>query len=241
MSAQPGHLGRGSEAGIGVLGDHGVAPCQRRGDVDLRARSDVASCLHRLAGAQQRLGRDAWPVGGADLLRGPRLRRVVVVAPAGRQDGARARAIPRHRFADVAAAASPPTWARARRSRSRGRQVGSRARSGRPRVRTSRSHRPRAGRARGPLPRARDAAPGAQTWTASRQASGWPDPDLPQRGRRPVLALTYRPPGSRPRARNPLAPTSPQGAPSRSRLGLVLTSAVCPALRNVHELSVLTI
>ena len=49
--------------GIGVVGDHEVAPGQRRLDVDLRAGPRLARGLHRLAGAQQRLGRDARPVG----------------------------------------------------------------------------------------------------------------------------------------------------------------------------------
>ena len=49
--------------GVGVVGDHEVAPGERRLDVDLRAGPHIARALHRLAGAQQRLGRDARPVG----------------------------------------------------------------------------------------------------------------------------------------------------------------------------------
>ena len=49
--------------GIGVIRDHEVAIGERRLDVDLRAGPRVARGLHRLAGAQQRLGRDARPVG----------------------------------------------------------------------------------------------------------------------------------------------------------------------------------
>ena len=48
--------------GVGVAGDHEVAPRQRRLDVHLRARPHLARGVHRLAGAQQRLGRDAGPV-----------------------------------------------------------------------------------------------------------------------------------------------------------------------------------
>ena len=50
-------------AGVGVVRDHEVAPGQRRLDVDLRGGRRLARALHRLAGAQQRLGRDARPVG----------------------------------------------------------------------------------------------------------------------------------------------------------------------------------
>ena len=50
-------------AGVGVVRDHEVAPGERRRDVDLRARRRLARRVHRLAGAQQRLGRDARPVG----------------------------------------------------------------------------------------------------------------------------------------------------------------------------------
>ena len=49
--------------GVGVVRDHEVPPGQRRLDVDLRAGRRLARALHRLAGAQQRLGRDARPVG----------------------------------------------------------------------------------------------------------------------------------------------------------------------------------
>ena len=50
-------------AGVGVVGDHEVAPGERRLDVDLGGRRRVARAVHRLARAQQRLGRDARPVG----------------------------------------------------------------------------------------------------------------------------------------------------------------------------------
>ena len=50
-------------AGVGVVGDHEVTPGERRLDVDLRARRRVARRVHRLARAQQRLRRDARPVG----------------------------------------------------------------------------------------------------------------------------------------------------------------------------------
>ena len=49
--------------GIGIVGDHEVAPGESRLDVDLRAGRRIARVLHRLAGAQQRLGRDARIVG----------------------------------------------------------------------------------------------------------------------------------------------------------------------------------
>ena len=49
--------------GVGPLRDHVVAPRERRPHVHLRARPDVARALHGLAGAEQRLGRDARPVG----------------------------------------------------------------------------------------------------------------------------------------------------------------------------------
>ena len=45
--------------GVGVVRDHEVTPGKRRRHVDLRAGADLACALHRLAGAQQRLGRDA--------------------------------------------------------------------------------------------------------------------------------------------------------------------------------------
>ena len=50
-------------AGVGVVRDHEVPPGQRGLDVDLGARPGVARALHRLARAQQGLGRDARPVG----------------------------------------------------------------------------------------------------------------------------------------------------------------------------------
>jgi len=50
-------------AGVGVAGDHEVTPRQRRLDIDLRARRRLARSMCGLAGPQQRLGRDARPVG----------------------------------------------------------------------------------------------------------------------------------------------------------------------------------
>ncbi len=50
-------------AGVGVVGDHEVTPGERRLNVDLRARRRVARGMHGLAGAEQRLRRDACPVG----------------------------------------------------------------------------------------------------------------------------------------------------------------------------------
>ena len=50
-------------AGVGVVGDHEVTPGERGLDVDLGARRRLARAVHRLAGAQQRLGGDACPVG----------------------------------------------------------------------------------------------------------------------------------------------------------------------------------
>ena len=50
-------------AGVGVVGDHEVAPGECGRDVDLGARSRVARGMRRLAGAQQGLGGDARPVG----------------------------------------------------------------------------------------------------------------------------------------------------------------------------------
>ena len=50
-------------AGVGVVRHHEVAPGQRGLDVDLRGRAGVARALHRLARAQQRLRRNAGPVG----------------------------------------------------------------------------------------------------------------------------------------------------------------------------------
>src|SRR6476620_8504170 len=50
-------------AGVGVVGDHEVAPGERRLDVDFGARRRIARGLHRLARAQPRLRWDACPVG----------------------------------------------------------------------------------------------------------------------------------------------------------------------------------
>ena len=50
-------------AGVGVVGDHEVAPGQRGLDVDLGGRRRVARGVDGLARPQQRLGRDARPVG----------------------------------------------------------------------------------------------------------------------------------------------------------------------------------
>ena len=50
-------------AGIGVVRDHEIAICQGRLDIDLGAGRRFACLLGRLPGAQQRLGRDARPVG----------------------------------------------------------------------------------------------------------------------------------------------------------------------------------
>ena len=57
--------------GVGVIGDHEVPPGQRRLDVDVGTRRRVARVVHSLARPQQRLGRDARPVGAfaADQLR----------------------------------------------------------------------------------------------------------------------------------------------------------------------------
>ena len=49
--------------GVGVVGDHEVAPGKRRLDVDLGARGCLARPMDRLARAQQRLRRNARPVG----------------------------------------------------------------------------------------------------------------------------------------------------------------------------------
>jgi hypothetical protein len=49
-------------ARVGVVRHLEVAPGQRALDVDLRARGRLARLVHRLARAQQRLGRDARPV-----------------------------------------------------------------------------------------------------------------------------------------------------------------------------------
>src|SRR5258708_7184918 len=50
-------------AGVGVARDHEVPPGQRRLHVDLCARRRLPGVVGGLAGAQQRLGRDARPVG----------------------------------------------------------------------------------------------------------------------------------------------------------------------------------
>ena len=50
-------------AGVGIVRHHEVPPGQRGLDVDLRARAGLARALHRLARAQQRLRRNASPVG----------------------------------------------------------------------------------------------------------------------------------------------------------------------------------
>ena len=49
-------------AGVGIIRDHEVAPRERSIDVDLRRCGRVVRGLRRLAGAQQRLRRDAGPV-----------------------------------------------------------------------------------------------------------------------------------------------------------------------------------
>ena len=50
-------------AGVGVVRNHKVAPGKRRRDVDLRGRRRVVGAARGLPRAQQRLGRDAGPVG----------------------------------------------------------------------------------------------------------------------------------------------------------------------------------
>src|SRR5262245_3594046 len=50
-------------AGIGVVRNHVVAPGKNRIDVDPRSRCSVVRAVHGFPGAQQRLGRDARPVG----------------------------------------------------------------------------------------------------------------------------------------------------------------------------------
>src|SRR5512134_2128063 len=50
-------------AGVGVVRNHVVAPGKGRLDVDLRCRRRVVRAAHGLPRAQQRLGRDARPVG----------------------------------------------------------------------------------------------------------------------------------------------------------------------------------
>ena len=49
-------------SGVGVVGDHEVAPGERRLDVDLGGRGRLARPVDRLARPQQRLRRDARPV-----------------------------------------------------------------------------------------------------------------------------------------------------------------------------------
>ena len=49
--------------GVGVVGDHEVTPGKRRLDIDLGARGGLARPMDRLARPQQRLRRDASPVG----------------------------------------------------------------------------------------------------------------------------------------------------------------------------------
>jgi hypothetical protein len=48
---------------IGVVRDHEVTPGERRLDIDLGARGRLARPMDGLARSQQRLGRDARPVG----------------------------------------------------------------------------------------------------------------------------------------------------------------------------------
>jgi len=55
---QPGLL-----AGVGVVRHHEVAPRQCRVDVDVRGRRRVPGGLYGLPGTQERLGRNAGPVG----------------------------------------------------------------------------------------------------------------------------------------------------------------------------------
>ena len=50
-------------AGVGVVRNHVVAPGKGRLDVDLRCRRRVVRTARGLPRAQQRLGRDARPVG----------------------------------------------------------------------------------------------------------------------------------------------------------------------------------
>ena len=50
-------------AGVGIVRHHEVPPRQRGLDVDLCAGAGLARTVHRLARAQQRLGRNARPVG----------------------------------------------------------------------------------------------------------------------------------------------------------------------------------
>ncbi len=57
LARQPGLL-----PGVGVVRDHEVAIGQRARDIHSRGGSHLPRLTHRLAGAQQRLGRDARPV-----------------------------------------------------------------------------------------------------------------------------------------------------------------------------------
>ena len=50
-------------ARVGIVRDHEVTPREDRVDVDLRARRGLARVVRRFTGSQQRLGRDARPVG----------------------------------------------------------------------------------------------------------------------------------------------------------------------------------
>ena len=50
-------------AGVDVLRDHVVAPGERRRDVDLRVRRRLVRVVCGFTRAEQRLGRDARPVG----------------------------------------------------------------------------------------------------------------------------------------------------------------------------------
>ncbi len=62
-------------AGVGVVRNHVVAPGKGRLDVDLRCRRRLVRAAHGLPRSQQRLGRDARPVG-ATRHRPARARRV---------------------------------------------------------------------------------------------------------------------------------------------------------------------
>ena len=57
LALQPGLL-----AGVRVVGDHEVSPCEHRLHVDLRGPRGVPSGMRGLAGTQERLRRDARPV-----------------------------------------------------------------------------------------------------------------------------------------------------------------------------------
>ena len=50
-------------SGVAVVGDHEVAPGERGLDIDLGACGGIARRVDRFSGAQQRLRRDAGPVG----------------------------------------------------------------------------------------------------------------------------------------------------------------------------------